>query len=225
MRDYKKLLTSFIEIVTFLLAAFGGFLKQIAPPEETGSTYAVGLLSFLVLIALMIISALARGTPGAKFRRNWILAGTAAFLVAIPPSFLYPSARQQYTWSYPPGSAVQRIRGGDADFTPEVKAFLRDHPEESSPQKLARKFDLDEIWSSESLRQARTRLLALYAWLVLSLATAVFCLLEANVVVGGSEATGATRTPERGATQPGELLATGGTIESDEGGKTQTNRT
>jgi hypothetical protein len=199
MRDYKKLLTSFIEIVTFLLAAFGGFLKQIAPPEETGSTYAVGLLSFLVLITLMIISALARGTSGAKFRRNWILAGTVAFLVAIPPSFLYPSARAQYTWSYPPGSVVQRVRGADTGFTPEVKAFLKDHPDESSPQELARKFDLDEIWTTESLRQARTRLLALYAWLVLSLATAVFCLLEANVAVGAKEAMRAPLGPESSA--------------------------
>jgi hypothetical protein len=221
MRDYKKLLTSFIEIVTFLLAAFGGFLKQIAPPEETGSTYAVGLLSFLVLIALLIISALARGTPGAKFRRNWILAGTAAFLVAIPPSFLYPSAREQYTWSYPPGSAVQRVQGGDVGFTPELKAFLKDHPHESSsPQELARKFDLDEIWTAESLRQARTRLLALYAWLVLSLATAVFCLLEANVAVGGEEPTSAPPARETPVTQLGEASAIGGVMDSDERSRT-----
>jgi len=208
MYSYKKLLTSFVEIVTFLLAAFGGFLKHIAPPETTGSPYAVGLLSFLVLIALMIISAVARGTRGAKFRRNWIFAGTAAFLIAIPPSFFYPSALEQFTWSSPPNSPIRRIRGRDEDFTPAVKDFLKEHPD-SSLQVLTRKFDPDEtqMWSAESLREASTRLRVLYCWLVLSLATAVFCLLEANVAVAGKEATNAPAS-EKPVTQPGVPNAT-----------------
>jgi hypothetical protein len=202
MRGYKALLTSFVEIVTFLLAAFGGFLKKIAPPEQTGSTYAVGLLSFFVLIALMIISALARSAPGEKFRRSWIIAGAVAFLLAIPPSFLYTSARATYTWWYPPDHPVERIRGADADLTPEVKAFLKDNPGLSSPEKLARKFDLSEIWTPDSLHKASTRLLGFYAWLVLSLATAVFCLVEANATSGEKDPKSRPKQQRRAVDQP-----------------------
>jgi hypothetical protein len=182
MRDYKGLLVSFVEVVAFLLASFGGFLKQIAPPDQTGASYAVGILSFLVLIALLIISALARSAPGEKFRRNWVVAGAMAFLIALPPSILYPRALAQYVWAYPPQKPVQRVRGLDADFTQQVKDFLKNNPDQKAPEELARNFDVDQIWTAESLRRASTRLLVLYALLVLSLATAVFCLLEANAV-------------------------------------------
>src|SRR5262245_1691351 len=133
IRDYKSLLISFIEAVTFLLAAFGGFLRHIAPPEQTGAAYAVGILSFLILIVLMIISAISRKAPGTKFRRAWIIAGAVAFVLAIPPFFLYPHALALYTWTYPAGNPVKRVRGLDAEFTEPVKAFLKQNPGPTTP--------------------------------------------------------------------------------------------
>jgi hypothetical protein len=180
VRDYKSLLISFVEVVAFLLASFGGFLKTIAPPEQTGAPYAIGILSFLVLVLLLIISALARSAPGEKFRRNWIIAGAVAFVTALPPAVFYPRALGRYTWAYPPENPVQRLRGLDKDFTRQVKDFLKDNPDQNKPEILARNFDIDGIWTAESLIRASTKLLLLYAWLVMSLATAVFCLLEAN---------------------------------------------
>jgi hypothetical protein len=183
MPSYRSLLTSFIQVVAFLFAAFGGFLERIAPPEQTGARYAVGILSFLTLLILLVISALARTVPGAKFRRAWIITGASAFLLAIPPSFFYPSAIRLYTWAYPPEKPIKRIRGRDSEFTELVKTYLRDNPGQSSePESLARKFELSDIWTAESLSSASTRLLVLYGWLVLSLSTAIFCLLEANAV-------------------------------------------
>src|ERR1022692_3986049 len=125
MHRYSALLASAVEVVVFLFASFGGFLKGIAPPQQTGAAYATGILSFLVLITLLIISSLSRTAPGAKFRRAWLIAGIAAFILALPPAFLYPSALDRYTWSYPPETPVLRIRGSDADFTKQVEAFVK----------------------------------------------------------------------------------------------------
>ncbi len=194
MREYRNLLTSFVEVVTFLLAAFGGFLKNIAPPAQTGAQYAVGILSFLLLIALLIISSIARAAHGRKYRRNWIIAGAAGFLIAVPPAFLYPRVLATYTWSYPPEKPIERVRGLDSDFTAQVKAFIKDNPDQMAPEQLARNFDVNDIWTPESLGRASTKLLAVYLWLVMSFATAIFCLLEANA--------GAIRRPTPAATTP-----------------------
>jgi hypothetical protein len=182
-RDYKGLLVYFVEIVVFLFAAFGGFLKNIAPPEQSGAPYIVGILSFLALVVLLIVAAVARSAPGRRYRRKWIIAGMLAFAVALPASYFYSQSRSQYTWWYPPAEPVQRFRGLDTDFTPAVKDFLKnnkDNPQDRAAERLARNFDLDQIWTKESIEHAASRLTFLYAWLVMSLATAVFCLLEAN---------------------------------------------
>jgi hypothetical protein len=180
-RDYKGLLVSFVEIVVFLFAAFGGFLKSIAPPEQSGAPYIVGILSFLALIALLIVAAVARSVPGDRYRRGWILAGVIAFATALPASYFYPQSLSRYTWWYPPDKPVQRLRALDKDFTQPVKDFLKDKPEsEKRLERLARNFELYDIWTQESIEHAASKLTELYAWLVLSLASAVFCLLEAN---------------------------------------------
>lgn len=190
MRNHKVLLTTLVQGVTFLFAAFGGFLKQIAPPEETGASYAVGILSFLSLIVLLIVSALARLGSGRKFRRAWIVAGAVVFASAIPPSLMYPTALRSYTWTYPQTNPIRRVRGSDVDFTQDVKDYLNENPGQSSdPQALAFKFDLNDLWTPESISRASTKLLVLYAWLVLSVSTSIFCLLEAQMSEVNARAT------------------------------------
>jgi hypothetical protein len=181
IKDYKRLLVSFIQVVLFLFVAFGGFLKRIAPPDETGSSYYVGILSFLVLIVLLIVSALARKTPGPKYRRAWTAAGIVSFILAVPSAFLYPRIMDSYTYHYPmeiPNRIY--VKGQDSDLTDVAKAWIKENPLDSSPGVLARKFPAGLVWKQESIEHAKTVLLAGYASLVLSLATALFCLIEAN---------------------------------------------
>ena len=178
---YRTRLTLAIQVVVFLFSSFGGFLGDIAPPEETGVRYVVGILSFLTLLALLTISAIARLSPGPRFRKRWIIAGVASTMLAIPAAVRYAEAIRTYTWAYPSGGSVRRVRGDD--YSDLVKAYLQENEGQSSdPKLLASKFELSDLWTAESISRASTRLLVLYGWLVLSLATAVFCLLEANSV-------------------------------------------
>jgi hypothetical protein len=181
MTDYRRLLTLVVQVVVFLFSSFGGFLERVAPPEQSGARYVVGILSFLTLLALLSISAIARVAPGAKYRKGWIIAGVTASALAIPAAVMYPMSVRTYTWAYPSDKPVQRIRG--LEYSDLVKAYLKDNPGQSSdPNELAGKFEVSDLWTPDSISRASTRLLVLYGWLVLSLATAVFCLLEANSV-------------------------------------------
>ena len=113
MRDYKQLLATFIEVVTFLLAAFGGFLKNIAPPDQVGASFPVGILSFLTLIVLMIVSALGRQSSAKNTGRRWILAGAILFLIALPSAFVYRHTASNFTYPQTIDLAKRKINASD----------------------------------------------------------------------------------------------------------------
>jgi len=178
--DRKKLLLSFVQVVLFLFLAFGGFLKKIAPPDETGTGFHVGIVSFFVLITLLAVSAIARRAPGPKYRKPWMIAGIAFFAVAIPSALIYPRMLHEYAYFSPQHPDQLRVKGSDSDLTKEAREWVQTHykPEASE---LVRKFPPGRVWTEESIERAKSILLLSYGSLVLSLAAAVFCLIEANV--------------------------------------------
>jgi hypothetical protein len=183
MKDYKKLLTLFIQTVTFLFAAFGGFLKKVAPPADVGAFYPVGIISFLALILLMIISALGQDKPGGKSKKPWLIAGVILFLVALPPSFIYPHLLGLYT--FPQNRAIQerKISASDNYLTPDARRYKSAHSE-APPEELDQNFPDGGVWTKSGMQRAELDLLVCYAWLVLSISCAIFCLLEANMRSG-----------------------------------------
>ena len=202
MLRHSRLLTTAVQVVVFLFSSFGGTLRRLAPPQSVNADQVVGILSFLVLILLLMVSGISR-TLGRRAGRYWIAAGATAFVLALVPAYQYPVQLRRHTWEYPPGSGIQRLKGLESDFTPEVREYLATHPGagEDDPTRLARNFELAQIWSPASLEAASRRLLLLYSWLVLALATAVFCLIEANVQPAGRSRSRTrsqgTRTPKR----------------------------
>jgi hypothetical protein len=180
MRDFKTLLASFIEVVTFLLAAFGGFLKKIAPPDQTGASYAVGIMSFLMLIVLMIVSAIARNAPKEKAYKNWMRAGIILFAMAVAASFAYPFMLSHYTYPQHADQNSRHISASDHYLTSDAQRYKRDHPD-AEAEELDQNLPDGDIWTHAGIDRAELWLLAAYASLVLSLAGAIFCLLEANL--------------------------------------------
>jgi hypothetical protein len=181
MKDYKSALASFIEIVTFLLAAFGGFLKQIAPPSQVGASFPVGIVSFLMLIILMIFSALGRNALSDKVRNRWIAAGIVFFLLALPASVIYPNALSKYT--YPPDAKLEdrKICSSDEYLTDDARAFKTAHHADATAQGLERNLPKGDVWTPQGITRAQQLLLAAYACLVLTISSAIFCLLEASL--------------------------------------------
>jgi hypothetical protein len=181
MKDYKSALASFIEIVTFLLAAFGGFLKQIAPPSQVGASFPVGIVSFLMLIILMLFSAMGRNAPSDKVRKRWVAAGMVFFLLAVPASFIYPNALSKYT--YPPDAKLEdrKICASDTYLTDDARAFKTTNPSDGTAQGLESNLPKGDVWTPQGITRAQQLLLAAYASLVLTISSAIFCLLEATL--------------------------------------------
>jgi hypothetical protein len=181
MMNYKGVLTWGIEVVTFLFAAFGGFLTKIAPPDQTGASFAVGALSFLILIVLLVVTALGRQAPGNRYRKRWLAAGVILLLAALPAAYLYSEALNLYTYWYPPERPAERhVKGGDEYFTELAEEWAHANPTETSAGELERNLPYDQIWKPEGIAASNRRLLLTYAWLVLSIAAGVFGLIEAN---------------------------------------------
>lgn len=191
----KKLLTTFVQIVVFLFAAFGGFLENIAPPSQTNPKFAVGLSSFLALIILLIVSALAKHSPAAKSRKKWVWAGVILFVTAGFAGLLYPWTLGKLTYVYPPAPdqpVAWRVSG--LGYTQTARDFMRNNPGNWTPGKLELQLPYEDIWTDASVEKAKMLLLVNYVSLVLSIAAAIFCLLEANLKVG-ARSPGPRRAP------------------------------
>lgn len=181
MRDYKKLLISFIQVVTFLFCSFSGFLKRIAPPDQAGASYAVGILSFLVLIILLIVSAVGRQGSAATYQKWWIATGVACFVLALPAAVIYPRTLNLYTYSPSDEPEIRHIKALEEYLTPAAQNYISGNGGSISPAQLEENFNYTAIWTSEGIARAEQMLLVTYAWLVLTVASAIFCLLEANL--------------------------------------------
>jgi hypothetical protein len=182
MRNYKALLATFIEVVTFLLASFGGFLKRIAPPSQVGASFPVGILSFLMLIILMIISATARRSSGTNVGRNWLIAGSFLGLLSVPSVFIYAHLVNDLTFPQNREVNLRKVNASEKYLTPDAKAYVQANPsKEIAPDDLIRNLPDDDVWTRPGIDRASGLLLASYSSLVLLLAAAIFCLLEANL--------------------------------------------
>lgn len=181
MKDMKALLTSSIEVVIFLLTAFGGFLKKIAPPDQTGASYDVGAMSFLMLILLMIASALGRNKQGERSSRGWVVAGSVLFFFAMIAAVLYPYVLSRYTYPQFSDPQTRHINASNRYLTPDAQQYLSANPS-AGPEELDRNLPDGDTWTRSGIQRAEFWLLASYACLVLCISGAIFTLLEANLI-------------------------------------------
>lgn len=184
MKGYKKLLTSFVEVVTFLFASFGGFLKKIAPPDQVGASLPVGIAAFLMLIILLAISAVGANAPAQSAGKKWIISGMVFFLFALPACFLYPYLLSHYTYPHQVELSKRQISASDDYLTTDARKYKAAYPE-ATAEDLSQNLPDGAVWTQKGVARTELELLAAYACLVLALSGAIFCLLEANVRAEG----------------------------------------
>ena len=177
----KDLLMKAVEIITFLFAAFSGFLKRIAPPEETESSFTVGASSMLALAALLFISAASKNRLRKKYKKVWLTISFAFFIVAMVSTFIYKANLDELTFPFPQEDAnAERFIRGTA-LTPDAQSYIKEHPEKNTSDIVADYGGITQkelVWTSDSIRQAKLKLTINYVVLVLSLASTIFCLTE-----------------------------------------------
>lgn len=177
----KEIVAKAVEVVAFLLAGFSGFLKNIAPPDETGASFAVGVASFAALIAFLFVSALAQGRLRRKAKKYWYIAAAVLTVVFLVSAFIYQDARSAYTFLWPPNADPKELYVAGDTFTPLAQQAQNNDPS-LTPTKLVAGFGgIDErtaVWPADSIRRVGRKLALVYVLTVLSIAAVIFCLTE-----------------------------------------------
>lgn len=185
--DTKSLLGKAIAVTSFLFAAFGQFLLNIAPPDEGGVRFAVGLASFFSLGILLFLSGVARGLPPDRYKRRWLTASGIALLLALVASLFYYNNFERSTFRFPTANSEDIYFRG-TELTDEASQYVEANPG-SSVQDMVRSLGglpaLTAVWPEASTTSAKIWLTVHYMLLVLSLATGIFCLTE-GILGGGA---------------------------------------
>jgi uncharacterized membrane protein YhhN len=172
----RTVLTKGLQLIGLLFTAFGGFLAGVAPPQAADARFAVGLSSFLALIVLFVISAVAKS----KRKTPWLSTAGVFLGLSIFSGFYYWSNLTNLTYPYPPANTVADHIAG-TEMTDRARKYQAEHPGVSKSQLVAKFGGLEnvsQVWPDTSIERARTKLIASYVFLVLSVAVAIFVLTE-----------------------------------------------
>jgi hypothetical protein len=179
----ETVLNTSIATVTFLLAAFGNFLLNIAPPGDNNSRLAVGISSFVMLFILLFINALTKGQPRIKMRRAWLLVSVICFFAFLLTSYFYIDNLGKLTFQFPPGQQTSFIAG--IQMTPEAEQYKKENPMKTTSEIVCAfegiKF-VTRVWTVESIQRAKLMLTVNYTLVILFVALMLFSLTEGILV-------------------------------------------
>ena len=179
MKPLNPILRTSLQTVTFVFAAFGGFLIKVAPPTDALSVFATGLASFACLFALLFVRLAYRKFALGPYRPVWIGVALLLAIVSGVFGFRYADDFQDRTYEYPPERPEMRFTAG-TNLTDTAKPY--DTRGLSSAQIVAKvggPDNAEKVWLADSLKASKQRLRRDYVFFTLALATALFALLEA----------------------------------------------
>jgi hypothetical protein len=129
-----------------------------------------------------------------------MLSGIALTVLSVPAIFMYPMTLDRYTYVPERDAKARKIHAADEYLTLAARTYLQSNPEDAAPARLARNFESDDvIWEKRGMEIAQQRLLGTYAWLVISLCSAIFCFVQ---VIGSG-----ARNPPAGSSRTKKTLA------------------
>ena len=182
----QRVLSRAVQVTAFLFAAFGGFLKDFAPPDPSTTRFTLGIGSFFALFVLLWIAGYQRFRSRRSHRNLWLLVSAISIAIAGGIGYLYEWHLTSVTFIYPPqasGKTQQLYVGGDI-LTADAKEYIA-QTGRGVPETVAAfggvEF-LDRVWSANSIRRSRLCLAIEYTILLLALSTSIFSLTEGILV-------------------------------------------
>ncbi len=180
----KRFLTKSVEVVTFVVGAFGGVFKVIAPPTTVAATFPLGITSFVMLIILMGISIAGPKKPNLAWFRVWLISGITFCVLAIAAAFLYSLSVDRFTYPHKSASVERRVCASPSYFTPDAQSqSAKFISQNTQPEDIVQDFPDGDTWTKEGIERSEDILLGSYMGLVLSIGTAIFCFLEASLIL------------------------------------------
>lgn len=213
------LLTTLVQVVVFVFAAFNGYLANIAPPlSRAGGLSApetVGFASFVALFAFLLVKMWLTDRAITQRVRvwKWVATGTALAFVAV--AIMYAERLSALTFHHPKddGSLVREVAGTQVTsaFKAAVDALRQSQQgREPTAEELVRKSGLsidriDTLWEPASIRAAHDQLVIWYVVMVALLALGLAISAEAIVAAQVSVAAGLPAPPAPVAMPPAPL--------------------
>jgi hypothetical protein len=188
----KQYLGKAVQVITFLFAAFSGYLKGIAPPEKHGA-FAAGLASFLALVVFLLISGIARGKTRQKQQTLWLRLAAALFVVCAFSGLVYKYELDRLTFFYPPESGSEQFIAGTVPTKMAGPYFEKGLPASEVVARFGGPQNEQLVWELDSINRATMLLITLYLALVLSLAACIFSLTEVVLAKQGTAGKAAAR--------------------------------
>ncbi len=181
-----------IQLVGVLFAAFGGFLTNLAPPDELKPAFAVGVASFLTLGVLLLISALAKHAPVEKYKFLWLGSGILTLALFGGLALAYQRNLLLRTFPFPRTTSETSYVAG-TDLTADGRRYVQENPSSSATDLVLNFGGLDQrarVWTEASIAQSRRTLTILYVALVVCLAAAIFSFAEGILATPSPKGTG-----------------------------------
>jgi hypothetical protein len=184
--DSNNILKKGIQVVTFLFAAFNGFLLNIAPPEEVETRFAVGMGSLIALFSLLLISSIIKTRVIKSVKKLWIIISLCFFIIMVISVYYYKLNMVQLTFSYPPENPKTYYITG-LEMTTEAKQYSEKFSPGKSVSELVADFEgpqfKERVWTKESIEKAKMRLTINYLIVILSTSIMIFSLTEGILTV------------------------------------------
>jgi hypothetical protein len=193
----RQILVRGVATVAFLFAAFSGFLKGIAPPEE--GPFSIGIASLLALCILLLLSFSIKGKSKAARKAFCLRVAVALTITGCAAALCYWTLRGKLTFPYPPENPQDEYIAG-IHYTPRAETWAR-NTGQSANQVVAKFGGLsyrNRVWSDASIAVSKIILIGSYLVFVLSAAGAVFSLTELTAVMEADRAPALRTHRERG---------------------------
>lgn len=190
---YSVLLKSAIAIVVFLFGAFNQFLLNLAPPDPADELdLPIGIAKFTTLALLLFVSllcnlkALNKKESQKKFVSLWLWIAGALILVFLASSlFYYNNFSEKTVWHR--SWKVRLVKGNE--LTADSKEICREENHNRSTRDceqflLYKYYNADQVnhdyllWPEESVRANRMSLVYQYIFVVISISSLLFSLVE-----------------------------------------------
>jgi hypothetical protein len=208
------LLTTLVQGVVFVFAAFNGYLANVAPPTSRAgglsAPESVGFASFVALFAFLLVKIWLTGAAIVARSRvwKWVASGTAITFMLV--SAVYVWRLSELTFHYPndAGMPVREVAGTVVVGArkADVDALRQSLGHDPTPEELVRKsgVPIDRIatlWEPASIRSAHDELVVWYVVMVALLALGLAISAEA-IVAASSPSAAAPAAAAPSGTQP-----------------------
>jgi energy-coupling factor transporter transmembrane protein EcfT len=179
VKDTSRVIEQASKAVAAVFSGFGGFLLNVQPPEGVVKSFTIGFASAVSALLFLLISVVSQRYAARRYKTIFLFLCVALILVVIVAGLRYQNMYQRMTLDIPAASGHEKIIIGTELTTAASDAQKKNG--EPLPQLLldfGGKNQRERVWPRPSISAATLALNNAFTLLSVSLAAAVFCIVD-----------------------------------------------